>query len=802
MGSPRGRWLRLLGTGADEPDPSTARTVAEFVQTLRQLKIWAGDPSFKRLERLSGVPHSTLGRALDPTRARLPAIEVLRPLVQACGASTTTVVRWEHAWRRLKVACGEPSGRLIPAQLPADIAHFAGRDEELATLDRLVERGTCEGIAASLLVISGAAGTGKTSLAVHWAHRVAARFPDGQLYLNLRGFDPSGIPMDPTEAIDTLLDTLDVPIERIPAGRPAKVGLYRSLLAGRRVLVVLDNACDCEQLRPLLPSAAGCTAVVTSRDDLTGLVVSEGAQPLTIDVLPAGDAVRLLRNRLGEARVVAEPQATAEIVELCARLPLALAIAAARAAARADLPLAAVASELRGTAGTLEPFEVGDPVTDVRTVFSWSYRTLSPDAARLFRLLGAHPGPDITIPAAASLSGTTAHRVRPLLAELARTHLLSTPTPGRYTFHDLLRAYATELGSTTDGKSTLGSARRRVVDHYVHTACAAKSLIGPNRQPVALVEPEPGTIAEHFAGADDAQSWLIAERPVLLATLACTARSGLDLRTWYLAWALTTLLDRRADWLRQVDTQLVALKAARRLGDPAMQAYNHRMIGRALTRLRRYHDASSHLRHALNLYDQVGDQAGLALSHLCLGHIYEQRGRYSQALAHAQTALELNRSAGNVPDQGHALNAVGWLQSQLGNQQQALVHCGQALGLLREIGDRYGQAATYDSLGCIHRMLGDHAQAVSCYEHAVNLSREIGDRYAEGKTLARIGDAHHATDRLAEAQGAWQRAMAILDELGDPDADRIRGQLAISAGQAGHPRPRPQTVPEVGTFAE
>jgi DNA-binding SARP family transcriptional activator len=360
----------------------------------------------------------------------------------------------------------------VPAQLPSAVPAFVGRDAELAGLDALL-RATVQATAAGtatlvIAALSGTAGVGKTALAVHWAHRAAAQFPDGQLYVNLRGFDPGGA-VEPSEALRGFLDALGVPAARIPESLPAQAGLYRSLLAGKRVLVVLDNAKDAGQARPLLPGSPGCLAIVTSRNQLTGLVATDGAYALTLDLLDSADARRLLACRLGSRRVAREPDAVDEIIASCARLPLALTIAAARAAASPGFPLAVLATDLRKATGVLDPLDGGDPATDVRAVFSWSYDALTTDAARLFRLLGLHPGPDIALPAAASLAATPPERAHALLAELTRAHLLAEHAPGRYGFHDLLRAYATELARTHDSQNVLSAAAHRVLDHYLHT---------------------------------------------------------------------------------------------------------------------------------------------------------------------------------------------------------------------------------------------------------------------------------------------------------------------------------------------
>ena len=356
----------------------------------------------------------------------------------------------------------------VPAQLPPAVAAFAGRGAELASLDALLpaaaQAGPGRDAAAVMVVLSGTAGVGKTALAVHWAHQMAAQFPDGQLYVNLQGFDPDGTVLEPSEAVRGFLEAFGVPAARIPAALAAQAGLFRSLLAGRRVLMVLDNARDAAQVRPLLPGSPGCLAIVTSRDRLAGLVARECAHPLALDLLSAAEARDLLARRLGSGRVDREPAAVDDIIAGCARLPLALTIAAARAATSPGFPLRVYGTELRGAARALDPLPGGDLTTDVRAVFSWSYRALSDPAARMFRLVGLHPGPDISLAAAASLAATRPGQARVPLDELTQAHLLAEHTPGRYTCHDLLRAYATEQALAHDSQDARDAAVHRVLD--------------------------------------------------------------------------------------------------------------------------------------------------------------------------------------------------------------------------------------------------------------------------------------------------------------------------------------------------
>jgi len=666
----------------------------------------------------------------------------------------------------------------VPAQLPGDVPGFAGRGEHLARLDALLADAAEAPTAVVISAVSGTAGVGKTALAVHWAHRVAARFPDGQLYVNLRGFDPGGRVMAPAEAVRRFLDALGVPAERIPSDLDAQAALYRSLLAGKRMLVVLDNARDAAQARPLLPGTPTALALVTSRSQLSSLIAIDGAHPLTLDLLSEDEAGQLLARRLGPGRVAAEPQSVEEIIAFCARLPLALTIATARAE-QTEFPLATLAAELADARGRLDALSAGDPVSEVRGVFSWSYQALTPAAAWLFRLLGLHPGPDVSAAAAASLAALPTAETRRLLAELTWASLLAEHTPGRYTFHDLLRAYAADLAHTQDPADHRRAALGRLLDHYLHTAHAADRLLHPHPDPIplALTPPASGVTPEHPGDHGQALAWLAAEHPVLLAAVRLAAEAGFDTHTWQLAWTLYTFLDRRGHWHDLTATWQAALSAAGRLEDPAAQAYAHRRLAGAHIRLDRYPDSHTHLGHALDLYARTGDYIGQAHAHILLAMLWERQSRPEPALDHAQQALTLCRAAGHSQGQARALNAVGWYYARLGDHQQALTYCQQALTLFQELGDRYGQANTWDSLGYAHHHLGHHAQAADCYQHALHLYRDLGDRYLEADVLTHLGDTHFATRQPAAARTAWRHALDILTDLDHPDTDTVRAKL-------------------------
>ncbi|WFB83607.1 MULTISPECIES: transcriptional regulator [Streptomyces] len=421
-----------------------------------------------------------------------------------------------------------PAAGVRPAQLPADLATFTGRETELAQADAMLTSGG-KSAAVVIAAFSGMAGAGKTTLAVHWAHRVAHRYPDGQLFLDLRGFDPAAAAMSPAEVLRVFLEALGVPARSVPDSPDARIALYRTLLADRRMLILLDNARNSEQVRPLLPGSPGCLVVVTSRTQLFGLVASAGARPVTVNPLTPAEAHAFLTRRLGAEPPTAEPRATDEIIARCGRLPLALALVAARAATRPGHPLSAVARELSDSRGSLDAFTVCDPATDLRAVFSSSYDHVSRPAARLFHLLGLVPGPDISVHAAAALAGLPLRETRTLLTELVRSHLLVEHSPGRHTVHELLRVHAAERVVTEEPRQEREGALERLLYWYLHTADAACPDFAERGHRAPPGPPPPGCHPLTFATQDHALRWCEEERPHLVAAVyraAITPRPG------------------------------------------------------------------------------------------------------------------------------------------------------------------------------------------------------------------------------------------------------------------------------------
>jgi DNA-binding SARP family transcriptional activator/tetratricopeptide (TPR) repeat protein len=669
--------------------------------------------------------------------------------------------------------------QLAPAQLPHGLAHFTGRGAELAQLEGIAA--DARGGSVLIIAITGPAGVGKTTLAVHWAHQVSKRFPDGQLYVNLRGFDPVGPVMEPGEAIRGFLEALGLPADRVPNSLDGQAALYRSALAGRRVLVVLDNARDADHVRSLLPGSPGCVVVVTSRNQLGSLIAADGARPVMVDLMTVPEARQMLARRLGRDCTAAEPLAVDNIIESCARLPLALAIVAARAAARPGFALALMADELRTLRGGLSAFDGGDPTTNARAAFSWSYQMLSSEAARLFRLLSLHPGPDLAIEAAASLAGADVGWPSPAMAELIRAHLVTERSPGRFTFHDLLRAYAAEKANSLDSDADRQAAIHRMRSHYLHGAYAATRLLDPHRNPVTIAPMAPGATRIRLADAGDALNWFVTEHSALLA-MTEPAAAGLEDHIWQLAWTLETFHDRLGLWHDSAATQRAGLDAAERIGDRTGQAIACRSIARAYAQLGRCDEARPYLHRALDLFADLGHLTGQANAHFTFARVAFRQGSHEEALSHAQLALAFYRAAGHEAGEAYALGAVGWFHILLGDPDQALSYCQQALGRHRDLADRQGEASALDSLGYAHHHLGRHDQAVTCYKHAISLWRELGDRYNEADTLTHLGDAYHADGQASSGHQAWLDALTILDDLGHSDAAQVQARLKAANG--------------------
>jgi tetratricopeptide (TPR) repeat protein/transcriptional regulator with XRE-family HTH domain len=726
------------------------------------------------LARRTGVGVRSIGK-IETGRIAAPRPVTVRLLADAFGLSGRARERFCQAVATDPLLSG-PTAR--PAQLPPDATGFVGRATALQQLNTLLAEHAPDSRGVLIAAIGGTVGVGKSTLACHWGHTLRDRFPDGQLYVNLRGFDASTTVLPAEQALRGFLEALEVGPERMPADLVGLAALYRTLLSGRRMLIMLDNARDAEQVRPLLPGAPGCLVVITSRDQLSSLVATDGAHPVALDLLSPQESRQLLVRRLGRERIAAEPEAVQDIITYAARLPLALTIVAARAAAHPHFPLHTFAAQLHDSRDRLDALAVGeDPATDVRAVISWSYRTLGAQPARLFRLLGVHPGPDLSAPAAAALAGIELRPARRLLAELAGMHLIVEHVPGRYAFHDLLRAYALEQARLSEPEADRAAALRRALDHYLHTGYTAALRLNPARDAIELIPSSPGVRAEELLDHEQAMAWFRAEHTVLMAAIDAAERAGLDTRTWQLAWTLVHFLDRTGHWHDWAVSQQSALAAARRAGDPGAEAGAHRFLAMAYLYLGRSDEACRHLEQALELDERTGNRLGLAFTRIHLGLAWVRQGDHPRALRHSQRSLALFEALDHRVGQALALNGIGWLQAQLGDHAQALQSCSRALTLAQEIGGADEQAAVWDSLGTIHARLGHHYDAVDCYRRARSLRSALGDRYGEAGTLTRLGQAQHALGDHTGARTAWREALAVLDALNHPDAEQVRERL-------------------------
>jgi tetratricopeptide (TPR) repeat protein len=805
------------------------RTIADLAKVLRELRRrearTRGDTqlTYRELAAKTGWAHGVIGdyfagKTLPPTDRFDVLVTLLGANPSELGALATARDRVEEHRRQPSRPTAAPPR--VPRELPRQVSTFVGRTDQLVALDGFLDTPAQQVVISA---VAGTAGVGKTALAVQWAHRVSKRFPDGCLYVDLRGYGPDQ-PVRPVEALTGFLRSLGVSGVDLPPGQAELAARYRTMLADRRMLILLDNARSADQVRPLLPGTSSSFVLVTSRDQLTGLVARDGASRIDLDRLPAADAIALLRALIGPRADAAN--VVAELAERCARLPLGLRIAAELAAARPGASLAELVAELGETPRRLDLFDAGgDPDSDVREIFSWSYRHLSQEAARTFRLLGLHPGSDWDLPATAALTGDD--DAARCAVELVRAHLLEQTRGGRYAMHDLLRAYAAERVAEETEAARL-AATRRLFDHYVQTAAA-----------------------------DPERAWLDAELPNLVAMAKSEVDPSLPDYAGQLSGILWSYLDTGGHYVDAVTVHSRARQVAEERGDPAgvgaalgelglvygrvgrydealdhlhralavnaeplREARAHNSLAQVYARLGQFTDALDHLRAAHALYHETGDRVreGKVLNNL--GIVYTQLGRYPEALDHYGRALSVAGTAGDRSGEADALTNLGLLNIRRGEYRDALRHHRQGLAIARELGSRRAEGLILANLGIAHTKLDQEVEALECFRQALDAHRDCGDRAAEAETqtylahlhhragrypqalqwheaalttateigertvqadaLTGIGDCLHASGNTHEARKRWEQALSIYVELGVPDAERVRERL-------GHP---------------
>ncbi|MEV7038060.1 NB-ARC domain-containing protein [Amycolatopsis sp. NPDC051061] len=658
----------------------------------------------------------------------------------------------------------EPSGP-VPRQLPADVRGFVNRLRDLARLDEIIDDSTAPG---ATIAVVGTAGVGKTSLAVHWAHRIRARFPDGQLYVNLHGYDP-GPPITPHEVLERFLHALSVPVAAVPADLESRAALFRSLLFGRRMLVVLDNAATVGQVRPLLPGNSECLVLVTSRSSLSGLVARDGARRLSLRVLSEDEATELIQRITSGYRDQDDTAELAELAGLCARLPLALRIAAERAINRPWTPLRDLITELRDESALWDALTADDDDESdaVRTVFAWSYRALTPEASRMFRLLGLHPGPEFSLAAAAALAGRSRAKVRRVVDDLVGAHLLEQPRADRYQFHDLLRMYANDQARAEETADAAFEAAHRVLSWYLHGALAARDRLGGDALSWTAAPAAADSDPPAFPDRTAALTWYGQERENLVR--AVRAADDLDFSdiTWQLSAALYPIYAEHNHFGDWIETSTTALRVARRLGNRAAEAELLESLGKAHTQ---HFDRELGIElqsAALRLRRELDDSLGELKSANALGLA---RFRARDLIAASDLFARVTTLAGVLGEPywlAVATNNTANVDLELESFERAQRLLNEALAGFRRLGLRSGEGDALRGLSRTNRELGRPAEAYEYIRAAVGIAREDGNPAREAFWLLEEGRVQIDLDRPAEALETLRRSATLQRQLGD-----------------------------------
>jgi len=673
----------------------------------------------------------------------------------------------------------------VPRQLPLAAGGFINRVRELAVLDGVTSSGaSAVGVGTPLLAVTGGPGVGKTALVVHWARRQSGRFPDGELYADLGGHE-SGTPALPAAVLDSFLRALNVVGPSIPAEAEARAALFRSLVAGRSMLIVLDNAVSAAQVRPLLPGSPSCAVVVTSRNRLAGLVARDGARRVGLDVLPPGEAVALLSTIIGEERVAQEAEIAEELARRCDYLPLALRIAAERVASSSHTRLADLVEELGQSQDRLSALELDeDELATVRTVFSWSYQALDAPTGRAFRLLGLHAGPDLSVEGAAALLGCPAVSARRLLGALVSVHLIEETARGRYAFHELLREYARERAQLDEPEVEVRTAIGRLLAWYLHSADAAASHL-PHRHRALPPRRVAGITPQRFAGLDEALVWCEAERANITAVTSQAADLGEHEIAWKLPLAMGSFYNLRKYWGEWIASHRVGLAAAESVGEIAGQGWLLTSLGSALRDLGRLDEAASCQLRAAECFEQVDELVGLASARNNRAAVLHALGDLDGALDEYERAVETHRAAGSLHGQARALSNWATVLTGLGRTTEAIAQLRDALVLFAQTTDRHGEGFTRHNLGYALTVASEHEAALAAYTEALALRRATGNVWGEARTLARLGACHHALGDRAQAIESLTAAIACYGQAGDARGQEEAQRLLDELGAEG-----------------
>lgn len=673
-----------------------------------------------------------------------------------------------------------------PRQLPPRLMSFVGRTSEVGILEDALASVTSEqgaAMATSVVTISGLPGVGKTALAVEWGHRVAPRFPDGQLYLNLRGFDPKNEPLTPDEALRVLMTSLGVPETEIRRGLDARIGQYRSLVAEMQILVILDNAADSDQVRPLLPAGKGASALVVSRRRLPGLVSETGAVPVSLEVLGPEESRELISRRLfankGEGEVpTSELQ---PLVDLCAGLPLALALVASRAQLDPGT-IPEYAPMVERDRDRLSVLASDDGATSFAKLLQRSLDGLSHGAQWLFVAIGVGASSEVSVAELASLVGRGRAEVSLLVDELADASLVQRISHERVVVHDLIWEYVVKKARHDVAADVATLCRRRLLEYLVRGSVEATSRFAPHRRVPDIPFRTDGVLEEHFSTPEDARAWMVSTLDVALVAVGHGLEWGLPREAAWLAEGLSAFLDIQGRWGDLLITEEVALRAGEVLEDQQIQALACRRLAIAHARVGNADDAVNTARQALSLYSCVGDIEGLAHSHRLVGGILEESDALEAALEHRYEALRGFEALGNDTATTMALNAVGWSHAQLGDFELALHYCTLSADMASLLGHSRSVAAAWDSIGFIRQAMADHMKAEAAYQRALDAWRDAGERYYLARTFESVAGLRVESGDRCGAVRALEEALDLFGDLGRPEADRVRKSLADLGG--------------------
>jgi tetratricopeptide (TPR) repeat protein len=729
--------------------------------------------------------HGATGRSVNLAFRLLEASELKSALTRTSGVLALIVSSWffdevvqnspasdPAAYRKVEVTVKETSttawivvpdpwqAPVKPRQLPAE-PYLVGRAGELRRLAALGP--------GARVVISGTAGIGKTALALRWAHQAAGRFPDGQLYVDLNGFGHQE-PAEASEALHGFLVSLGVDPGTIPAALAAKAALYRSLLAQRHMLVLLDNARDSDHVLPLLPGAFTGVVIITSRSRLDGLAARVPMEHMALDFLGAGAALQILAHRLGQERIDAEPQAAEDLIKLCAGLPLALTIAAARP----RLGLQRLVEELSDERTRLPGLAVDDAGLDLRTVFSWSYQRLPDLPAKLFRLLGLHPGEDIDIYAAAALAGASLADTRRAIDSLLSVHLLEERFPDRFSTHDLLRAYARELSQADiDHRGPL----TRLFDYYLDMADRADQFITPHRYRVPLDIGRAPAATPAINDYQQALEWLTAEQGNLVGICRAT-REGSETRSWQLAYILRGYFFLTKRWDAWIETHELALAACARSGNRRAEAITRNNLGRALLESGQQDQAAAHYENARRLFEEQGDRHGLSNALANQATIMRKQGRLDEALRNCLQALAYYRQADADRNTAITLRSMSLVELGLGRLSDARTHAEEALRIFLALGNHLEAAKAFNTLGLILHQCGAITSAENAYRQAIEISRQCRSIYEEARALHRLGAISAARGARDDAIREWNQSLELYRTLHAVKAEQVAADIS------------------------